>query len=411
MNDLSDELPAQSPTNGTQSQMQIEAFTNTNEPEPTQSESKPKRTRRTTLFPAATFEDSLELAISMYQLAAGQPVRRITLFDQMGRSPDSSGSRQLVTNSSKYGLTKGSYQSDTLELTTEGLQAVSEEASLASKTRARYKLAIESIEVFRILHEAYVGNRLPPPAIMADAARNAGIPDEDVGQCVETFTVNTKFVGTLRSISGAERLISIDALIDDYLKSTPTTTESKIAFHSIPIPVALTESTNTQYDNECFYISPIGSEGSEERKHSDLFMGSLVEPVLSEFRLAVVRADKIGEAGMITGQIIDHILLAKLVIVDLSFHNTNVFYELALRHAVRRPIVQLSRAADKLPFDVGQVRTVVVDTTDIYSLVPQLDSLKAQIAAQIRKTLDESSEVENPLSVFAPHFWDHIPRS
>jgi hypothetical protein len=118
----------------------------------------------------------------------------------------------------------------------------------------------------------------------------------------------------------------------------------------------------------------------------------------------------IGEAGMITGQIIEHIIHSKLGVVDLSFHNPNVFYELALRHAVRKPIVQISRAADKLPFDIGQVRTIVVDTTDIYTLVPQLESLKAQIAAQIRKTLDEQSEVENPLSIFAPSFWQYLPK-
>lgn len=101
---------------------------------------------------------------------------------------------------------------------------------------------------------------------------------------------------------------------------------------------------------------------------------------------------------------------SKLVIADLSFHNPNVFYELALRHAVRRPIVQISRLADRLPFDIGQIRTVVVDTTDIYSLVPQLDSLRAQIGAQIRAAL-EGAEVENPLSIFSPNFWSSMPRS
>jgi hypothetical protein len=138
-------------------------------------------------------------------------------------------------------------------------------------------------------------------------------------------------------------------------------------------------------------------------------MGSLVEPALSEFGRKVVRADQIGQAGMSTRQIIEYIMHSKLVIADLSFHNPNVFYELALRHAVRKPIVQITRSADRLPFDIGQVRTVVVDTTDIYTLVPQLGSLQAQIAAQIRKTLEEGSEVENPLSVFAPNFWSSIP--
>lgn len=366
-----------------------------------------KRQRRTPLFPASTFEDALELAIAIYEMGSGQPVRRITLFDGLGKSPDSGTTRQLVTNSAKYGLTTGSYSAEFLNLTPDGLQAVADEASSSTKVRARFKLAIENVDVFKALYESYLGNRLPAQAVLMDKAREWGVPDEDVAECVETFTVNTKFVGVLRSISGAERLLSIDNVIDDF--STRMEEPAKPRHPSRVGLMPEKEAYATSFDNACFYITPIGEEGSEQRKHADLFMGALVEPALAEFNLRLVRADKIGEAGMITGQIIEHIIHSKLVIVDLSFHNPNVFYELALRHAVRKPIVQISRAVDKLPFDIGQVRTIVVDTTDIYTLVPQLESLKAQIAAQIRKTLDESSEAENPLSIFAPHFWDHLP--
>jgi hypothetical protein len=372
----------------------------------------PKRQRRTPLFPAATFEDALELATAVYETGAGQPVRRVTLFDSLGKSPDSGPSRQLVTNSAKYGLTTGSYKAEFLELTPEGRQAVGDDVSAAAQLRARFKLAVESVEVFKTLYETYLGNRLPAQAVLVDKAREAGVPDEDVTECVETFTVNTKFVGVLRSISGAERLLTIDAVIDDFLPAGTSPASPRVTPQARTLPQTATGRVDdVGYDTACFYISPIGEEGSEERKHSDLFMGALVEPALNEFGLRLVRADKIGDAGMITGQIIEHIIHSKLVIVDLSFHNPNVFYELALRHAVRRPIVQISRAADRLPFDVGQVRTIVVDTTDIYTLVPQLESLKAQIAAQIRKTLDENNEVENPLSIFAPTFWRHLPKA
>jgi hypothetical protein len=95
-----------------------------------------------------------------------------------------------------------------------------------------------------------------------------------------------------------------------------------------------------------------------------------------------VRADKIGEPGMIPGQVIEHIMRAKLVVVDMSYHNPNVFYEMALRHACRLPIVQISRKADRLPFDVNQMRTVVIDTTDIYALVPKLETYRSEIATQ-----------------------------
>ena len=245
-----------------------------------------------------------------------------------------------------------------------------------------------------------------------DRARSFGVPEEDLAECIETFTVNTKFVGVLRSISGAERFIDIDTVIDDYLPSDSRGPKPNVATSAPSVVRAEVRdgaSPDAEFETACFYITPIGEDESEERKHADLFMGALIEPTLSEFGLRLVRADKIGEAGMITGQIIQHIVFSKLVIVDFSYHNPNVFYELALRHAVRKPIVQISRAADKLPFDIGQVRTVVVDTSDIYTLVPQLESLKAQIAAQIRKTLEETGDVVNPLSVFAPYFWDELP--
>lgn len=379
-----------------------------------------RRTRRTTLFPASTFEDALELAVAVFKMASGQPVRRITLLDELGKSPTSGATRQLITNSSKYGLTTGSYNAETLGLTPTGLKVVGEGFSEAERTRAKFELAIEDIDVFKSLYESYLDARLPAQAVLCDKARDLGIPQDDVTACVETFTVNAKYVGVLRSISGAERFISLDTLVEDYLPRVPSTADQgarNAAPQGVVQPPLTADPRRSAAANgnaaedlgsTCFYITPIGSEGSEARKHSDLVMGSLVEPALAEFGLRVVRADQIGEAGMITRQIIDYIMHAKLVVADLSFHNPNVFYELALRHAVRKPIVQITRASDRLPFDIGQIRTVVIDTTDIYTLVPQLSSLQAQIAAQTRKTLEEGAEVENPLSVFAPTFWANI---
>jgi hypothetical protein len=158
----------------------------------------------------------------------------------------------------------------------------------------------------------------------------------------------------------------------------------------------------------CFYVTPIGAEESEERLHSDLFLGSLVEPALADFGLHVVRADQIGKPGMITAQVIEHIVNSRLVIADLSFHNPNVFYEVALRHACRRPMVQIIRGLDAIPFDLDQVRTVRVDTTNIYSLVPQIESYRSEIANQVRRALDGTAPVENPLTVFFPEFWQAI---
>lgn len=100
------------------------------------------------------------------------------------------------------------------------------------------------------------------------------------------------------------------------------------------------------------------------------------------------------------------------MIVDLSFHNPNVFYELCLRHVSGLPTVHIIRQADKIPFDIQQCRTILIDTTDIYSLVPKLETHRSEIAQQARQALEnESQAAENPITVYFPGLKLQIPNS
>src|SRR5688500_15553907 len=100
----------------------------------------------------------------------------------------------------------------------------------------------------------------------------------------------------------------------------------------------------------CFVISPIGEEDSETRKRSDLVLKHIITPPIDQSGYEVVRADKISEPGIITTQIIQYIVDAPLVVADLTERNPNVFYELALRHAIRKPLVQLIKKGESIPF-------------------------------------------------------------
>ena len=364
-----------------------------------------KRKRRTPLFPSASFEEALTIANAIQKHAAGQKVRRLTLFDQMGKSPDSAASRQLITNSNKYGLTKGGYTAEHLELTPEGRLATGTDVSPSEKLQARFQLAIERIAPFKSLYDAQVGNRLPAASVLEDLAKEKGVPDAAAKECVEIFIVNAKFLGVLRPISGAERIIPLQQAIEQ-LSGEPLRVDraEHVTATSADLSTLTDRGVNTpDWDRVCFYISPIGDEGTEHRQHADLFLGSIVEPALEEFGLKVVRADKIGKPGMITAQIIEHILKAKLVVADMSYHNPNVFYELCLRHACRLPTVQITRKADKIPFDLDQFRTIRIDTTDIFTMVPNLQTYKAEIATQVRMALKDPDSADNPISTYYPN--------
>jgi hypothetical protein len=107
---------------------------------------KKKRSQRS--FPASTFEEPLDFAKEVFRIGSGQPVKRLTLFDQLGKSPESGGSRQLIINSGKYGLTKGGVAADNIELTPEGQKAVDEQVNSREQARVRAQLAIFNIEPF-----------------------------------------------------------------------------------------------------------------------------------------------------------------------------------------------------------------------------------------------------------------------
>ncbi|MBD1890918.1 hypothetical protein H6F82_16650 [Coleofasciculus sp. FACHB-SPT9] len=365
-------------------------------------------------FPAAPFEEALEVALAIQEQASGQKIRRLRLFELMGRSAESSASRQILTNSSRYGLTNGSYKAEWIELTQDGYIATADDVPEREKTRARFKLAIEQITPFKKLHERYMNNRLPAKGVMADFLKEEGMSQDAVSESIDTFLLNAKFVGVLQNIAGAERLVALEYVLDQ----TPATTPSNPPASPRVLPI-LENSTNEggtldttatssqslgisgeAWSRTCFYITPIGPEGSEQRMHSNLFLGQIVEPALEEFNLDVVRGDRIKEAGMITRQEIQYVMNARLVVADLSFHNPNVFYELALRHVSGLPTVQLIRASESVPFDIGQMRTVRIDTTSIYTLVPQLEVYRAEIANQVRRALENSEVADNPFTAF-----------
>lgn len=361
----------------------------------------PKRARVVRNFPASPFEDALSFAKAVLEYGSGAPVRRVTLFNHLGKSPESGLSRQMITNANKYNLIKGGYQADVLELSPEGKKAADDQIQPRERARARVQLAIQDIEPFSGLYERFKSLRLPAKGALIDAVKDFGVTQDAVEEAVDTFIVNLRYVGLLQTLSGADRIITVDHLLDelpasnaDYSQTTPASSTTSSG--------SLITSGDAHFEITAFYITPIGEIGSEQRDHSDLFLGSIVEPALETLKLKVIRADQIDRPGVITKQVIEYLFKSRLVIADLSYHNPNVFYELAIRHMLRKPVVKLMRSIDRIPFDVNQVRTITVDTSSIYKMVPQLEAYRSQLAAQVRQALDNPESVDSPISMYFP---------
>jgi hypothetical protein len=109
----------------------------------------------------------------------------------------------------------------------------------------------------------------------------------------------------------------------------------------------------------------------------------------------VERADQLSEPGMITNQIVRNIVDCDILIADLSESNPNVFYELAIRHGLKRPFIHIIDASESIPFDNAQVRTIPVDLTDLDSV----DKAKADLNAQVAAIEGGTLVAESPISI------------
>lgn len=144
----------------------------------------------------------------------------------------------------------------------------------------------------------------------------------------------------------------------------------------------------------CFVIGPIGKKGSDIRKKADQLLKHVIAPAVLKCGYAKpVRADNIGEPGIITSQIIDHVINDDLVVADLTGNNPNVFYELAIRHVARKQVVNLVEEGQEIAFDVNEFRAISYDLTDPDSVKYAIEELRAHI-----KGGEKHAVIENPIA-------------
>lgn len=146
----------------------------------------------------------------------------------------------------------------------------------------------------------------------------------------------------------------------------------------------------------CFVIGPIGAEGSDVRRKADFLLKGIIQPATAEcgIDIKVTRADQIADPGLITEQIIEALLDSDLVIADLSDHNPNAFYELAVRHSTDKATIHMFPAGLSIPFDIKDYRAVSFDITDI----DKLNTAKSALLEAIKVALSPKFKASSPIS-------------
>jgi len=371
----------------------------------------------TTELPRKTLEECLAVAKPIHEIYAGGAASWDELAGSMGVGSKSTSTKYLIWGAQAYELIRK--EGEKFHLTETGRKLLA-----PNYPEEKSEAAVKAILVPTIpskFYTEYDGKLLPEDQFFDNVLENRfSIPRERVSEAKAVLLANAEAAGILVQHQNGKRTIRLNGVVqnnderamvrpkgdgasvsqDENIGANNSKTESAIA-------VAETS------EKLCFFVTPIGDDGSTERKHADMMLKHLVEPVFTEFGIRVVRADKIGKSGLISQQIFEHVISAKFCVADLSFGNPNAFYELGVRHMTKLPTIQIIRKGDKIPFDVAQGRTIVVDVSDIYTLMDRMDSARKELAEHIRNYLNPQDTMvgdDNPISIYLPGLQVKIPK-
>jgi hypothetical protein len=130
-----------------------------------------------------------------------------------------------------------------------------------------------------------------------------------------------------------------------------------------------------------FIIRPFGEKNGID---FDRVERELIKPALKSMGFIGSTTGEFIQQGNIRADMFEQILIADLVVADISIHNANAFYELGIRHAFRDKRTFLIKAqGDDVPFDLKTDRYLSYDAQKPGdSLAELIRALKATWASE-----------------------------
>lgn len=143
---------------------------------------------------------------------------------------------------------------------------------------------------------------------------------------------------------------------------------------------------------QAFIIRPFGTKNGID---FDRVEKELIQPALRKAGCDGGTTGEFIEQGNIRTDMFEELLIADLVVADISIHNANVFYELGIRHGFRDKMTFLIKSkGDEVPFDLMTDRHMSYDAANPAVSVDAL-------AAALRATID-SGKKDSPVFQLLP---------
>jgi hypothetical protein len=334
---------------------------------------------KTWTFPKNTLQDAVRVAQAIEEKNAGKPMHAADLAVAVGfRQANDWRFLDLLRSANQYGIVAGT-PSTSIALTKLGQDIV---APSSPSQRADALLdAFRKVEDFAKVEKYYGRKSIPEDEFFLNTlTREFAVPRDRVETFAKIFQENLRYLRAFRaSPTPAEQAATSGDV-------PPGTTPAE----QIPAPsISRTPRVRKSLDT-CFVMMPFGP-------WFDRYYQEIYAPAIAEAGFEPIRADELFTTGSVVEQIWDQIEKAKLLLADLSGKNANVFYELGLAHAARKPVVFTSSNDEDVPFDLRHLRVIVYDIRE-----PEwADRLRKSIADYLRNATKEPAKcIPHPFRKF-----------
>jgi hypothetical protein len=319
-------------------------------------------------YPRHSVEQALRIPRAIYKQNAGRPTTPAEAVVYAGGASITGAWNVEISSSKKYGFLDT--EDGKLVLTPRARRVIAPQAD-SDRVTALQEAIMAAPDISEVYNH-YRGELLPASKqfLVNALIDRFKIPSDKVNDFIKVF---------MDSMRSAE-------LIDDSSEQVRVIDAGRDDAHR-PAQGKAAPKAKVSAGTKCFVMQPFaGTLGT--------YYETVYKPAIEQAGLEPVRADdSIFGAGKIIDQIWRGIHGAKVLIAELTTKNPNVFYELGLAHALRKPVILISSTDDDVPFDLRHLRYIKYDQSDPFWGPKLID----KVADNIKLAISEPEEAIFPL--------------
>ena len=294
-------------------------------------------------FPRHSVARAIRIAQAILEQNAGKSCSRADAAKFLGLGSPAGPFGVEISSAIKYGFLE---QPEAGHIQPSALAKKILRPQLPSDTVDGYRQAVMNAPDISEVYQHYRGENLPDDQFLRNTVvETYKVPADGFQEFKQVF---------LESLETAE-LISKHG---DKLRITDVATGDASAPAQSDRLKKLEKSTSVGANDSCFVMQPFAAPLGD-------YYEKIYRPAIEKAGLRPVRADaEIFATGKIMDQVWNGINAAKVLVAELTTRNPNVFYELGLAHAMRKPVVLVSAKEEDVPFDLQHIRVIYYDMSD-----------------------------------------------